>query len=336
MIPHATLADAARVIDEAGESSWWDGYIRRGEVHLVAAREKTGKTIFLCDLAARCWHGQELPLGDPCPVPAGSSTLWCLGDRQHQQLRDRLSAAGVPLDAVHLAAAPESPLGFWRLDDEEGFESFVHVAAALAGELAFVVVDTAWSAAPGYKLHDTGDTATHFGRLADLAALTRLPILVTNHLNRENGVLGIRSTGIARTIIKLSRVDPSDRTRIRLDVDGNYRPVPPLGLTITDATIDYSREAPEIIEEVVGKPGPQQTERARAKAFLETELTRANDQKAVELVERWVATGGKKTTVFRAKDDLVSEGRLVADESKKPKVWHLVPVAQDSANEPPF
>src|SRR4051812_24963294 len=181
--PHATLADAARMIDEAGGNEWWDGYVRRGEVQLVVGKEKVGKTNFLTDLAARCWFGNDFPLGYRCPVPAGSQTPWVLGDRQHQQLRDRLTTAGVPLDAVHLAAPPDSPLGFWRLDDEDAFASFVHLAAALAKRLAFVVVDTAWSAAPGFKLHDTDDVATHFGRLADLAAKIQLPLLVTNHVN---------------------------------------------------------------------------------------------------------------------------------------------------------
>lgn len=327
--PHATLADAARMIDEAGGNEWWDGYVRRGEVQLVVGKEKVGKTNFLTDLATRCYFGTDFPLGHPCPVPAGSTTLWVCGDRQHQQLRDRLAAAGVPLDAIHLAAAPDSPLGFWRLDDEDSFASFVHLAAALADELAFVVVDTAWSAAPSYKLHDTGDTATHFGRLADLAAKTQLPFLVTNHLNRNDGVLGIRSSGIARTILKLTRVDPNDRTRLRLDVDGNYKPVPPLGLTIGDIGVEYSANAPNIIEPTssgTGKPGPKQTARARARELLLAELTRDNDQKAIKLISLWTDEGGNKSTIFNAKDDLVSEGRLVVDDSSKPQIWHLIAI----------
>jgi hypothetical protein len=330
--PHATLADAARVIDEAGGNEFWDGYVRRGEVHLVVGREKVGKTNFLTDLAARSYFGNEFPLGYPCPVPAGSKTLWVLGDRQHQQLRDRLAAVGVPLDAVHLAAPPESPLGFWRLDDEESFASFVQLAAALADELAFIVIDTAWSAAPGFKLHDTADVATHFGRLADLAARTQLPILVTNHVNAAGGVLGIRSSGIARTIIKLTRADPDDRTRLRLDVDGNYKPVPPLGLTLTDIGVDYSSDAPEIVEgngAGSGKPGPKQTARIKAKDFLVDELTRENDQKAVSLINRWVEGGGAKGTLFNGRDGLVEEGRLVVDDSRKPQIWHLVAVEGD-------
>ena len=327
---HATLADAARVIDEAGGNEWWDGYIRRGEIHLVVGKEKVGKTNFLTDLAARCWFGTDFPLKYPCPVRPGSSTLWVLGDRQHQQLRDRLDAAGVPLDAVHLAAPSESPLGFWRLDDEDAFASFVHLTAALADRLAFVVIDTAWSAAPSFKLHDTGDIATHFGRLADLAAKTQLPFLATNHLNLSGGVLGIRSSGIARTILKLTRVNPDDRTRLRLDVDGNYKPVSPLGLTITDIGIDYSANAPEIVEgNGVGKPGPKQTARAKAKEFLVSELTRENDQKAVDLINQWVESGGNKSTVFNAKEDLAEEGRLVDDDTRKPQIWHLSAISND-------
>jgi hypothetical protein len=243
-------------------------------------------------------------------------------------LRDRLEAAGVPLDSVHLAAPPDSPLGFWRLDDEEAFASFVHLAAALADRIAFVVVDTAWSAAPSFKLHDTGDTATHFGRLADLAAKTQLPILATNHLNLAGGVLGLRSSGIARTILKLSRVNPDDRTRLRLDADGNYKPVPALGLTITDVGVDYSADAPEIVEGPA-KSGPKQTARLKAKEFLIAELTKTNDQKWTLLFEAWKAAKGNKATLFNARDDLVEAGRLVVDDSVKPQVWHLNATGND-------
>jgi len=329
--PHATLADAARIIDDIGQNAFWDGYVRRGEVHLVVGKEKTGKTLFLCALAARCWFGRDFPLGLPCPVPPGTGTLWVWGDRQHQQLRDRLEAAGVPLEAVHLAAPPDSPLGFWRLDDEDSFASFVQLTAALADQIGFVVVDTAWSAAPGFKLHDTGDTATHFGRLADLAAKTKLPILATNHLNLAGGVLGLRSSGIARTILKLSRANPDDRTRLRLDADGNYKPVPPLGLTITDFGVDYSADAPDIIEGPT-KPGPKQTARREAKEFIVAELTKANDQKAVTIIDAWVEAGRSKSTIFKAVEDLTNEGRLVVDKSRKPQLWHLNATGDEDAD----
>jgi hypothetical protein len=266
-------------------------------------------------------------------VPPGSPTLWCLGDRQHQQLRDRLDDAGVPLDAVHLAAPPDAPLGFWRLDEEDAFAAFVRLTAALADRLAFVVVDTAWSAAPSYKLHDTGDMACHFGRLADLSARTRLPLFVSNHLNREDGVLGIRSSGIARTILKLTRVDPSDRTRLRLDVDGNYKPVPPLGLTITDIGIDYATDAPDVVAGAgLRKSGPKQAARIKATAYLVAELTHSNDQPATDLIRRWLESGESRSTLFRAKDGLVSEGRLVVDDSGRLQIWHLAAAAKPASN----
>ena len=34
--------------------------------------------------------------------------------------------------------------------------------------------------------------------------------------------------------------------------------------------------------------------------------------------------GGNKSTLFNAKDDLVEEGLLVVDDTRKPQVWHLV------------
>ena len=57
------------MIDEAGGNEWWDGYVRRGEVHLVVGKEKVGKTNFLTDLAAHCWFGNELPARVSLPGP---------------------------------------------------------------------------------------------------------------------------------------------------------------------------------------------------------------------------------------------------------------------------
>jgi hypothetical protein len=57
-------------------------------------------------------------------------------------------------------------------------------------------------------------------------------------------MLGLRSNSIARMILELAQVDPNHRTKLRLDVDGNYKCGPPLGLTIFVDRIDYSEKAP--------------------------------------------------------------------------------------------
>jgi hypothetical protein len=108
----------------------------------------------------------------------------------------------------------------------------------------------------GSLVNDPADMAYFYGMLADLAGDTRLPIFATTHLIKEGGTLGLRSNSIARMILKLTRADPDDHTKLRLDVDGNYRCGPSLGLTILEDRVEYVGNAPEVVEGN-GKPGPK-------------------------------------------------------------------------------
>lgn len=174
-ITPVTMSDVAATLGDADRNAFLKGYAHNGEVTLLTAREKTGKTLILLDLARRCWFRDDFPLGLPCPVGEARKTLWCMGDRQHRQVLERMSAAGMPLDSVILAARASNPLGCLRLDDKSDLVYFVHLVKDVAAELAFLTVDTSWSAAPAFKINDPGDMGYYFGLLADLAGETRLP-----------------------------------------------------------------------------------------------------------------------------------------------------------------
>jgi hypothetical protein len=319
-----TMSDVADKLREADRHAFWKGYAHHGEVTLITAREKTGKTLVLLDLARRCWFRDVFPLGLPNPLEVGRKTLWCMGDRQHRQVLERMNAAAMPLETVILAARSTNPLGCLRLDDKDDLVYFVHLVKEVAAELAFIVVDTSWSAAPGFKINDPGDMGYYFGLLADLAGETGLPIFATTHLNKEGGTLGLRSNSIARMILKLTRTDPDDHTRLRLDIDGNYKCGPPLGLTILDDRIDYSEHAPEVIEGNGSiRPGPKPEARNKAKAFILAELAKG-DRAGVDLLKQWQGDGHPERTFWDARRELIEEGKMVVDDSRKPKMWHLV------------
>jgi hypothetical protein len=238
-------------------------------------------------------------------------------------------ASAMPLDSVLLAARSTNPLACLRLDDKDDLIYFVHLVKEVAAELAFIVIDTSWSAAPGFKINDPGDMGYYFGLLADLAGETRLPIFAATHLNKEGGTLGIRSNSIARMILKLTRAAPDDPTKLRLDVDGNYKCGPPLGLTILDDRIDYSETAPEVIEgSGNGKPGPKPEARNKAKSFILAELAEG-DRAGVDLFKKWQAEGNPERTFWGARKELIEEGKLVVDGSRKPKMWHHVAEDED-------
>jgi len=140
----------------------------------------------------------------------------------------------------------------------------------------------------------------------------------------HGGTLGLRSNSIARMILKLSRADPDDRTKLRLDVDGNYRCGPPLGVTILDDRIDYSEKAPEVVEGAGnGKPGPKPEARNKAKAFILAELARG-DRAGVDLLNKWKDNANPERTFWDARKELIVEGKLIVDDSRKPKMWHLI------------
>jgi hypothetical protein len=323
-ITPVTMADAAKKLGDGERDAFWKGYANRGEVTLVTAREKTGKTLFLMDLGRRCWFRETFPLESPNPLNTSRKTLWCMGDRQHRQVLERMNASSMPLDTVILAARPANPLGCLQLDDKDDLIYFVHLVKEVSVELAFIAVDTSWSAAPGFKVNDPADMGYFFGLLADLAGETRLPIFVTTHLNREGGTLGLRSNSIARMILKLTRADSNDRTKLRLDVDGNYKCGPALGLTILEDRIAYVANPPEAMNgDGDSKPGPKPEARLRAKAFIVAELAKG-DRPGAELLNQWTADGNSERTFWDARRELIDEGRLLVDASRRPKMWHLV------------
>ena len=106
----------------------------------------------------------------------------------------------------------------------------------------------------------------------------------------------------------------ADRSRLRLDVDGNYKCGPPLGLTILDDRIDYSDMVPEIVGGAHPRPGPKPEARNKAKAFIVAELA-MGDRARVDLLRTWKDDGNPERTFWDARRELIEEGKLVVDDS---------------------
>jgi hypothetical protein len=120
----------------------------------------------------------------------------------------------------------------------------------------------------------------------------------------------------------MSKPDPSQPTRRKLTVTGNFKEPEPLGVTLNDAGCSFDNAPPkEPAQNPGGRPPGKINE---AIQFLTTELTTDNDQKLVDLIEKWIEAGESKATLFRAKDKMEEAGSLVTDSSKKPQIVHLV------------
>jgi len=49
----------------------------------------------------------------------------------------------------------------------------------------------------------------------------------------------------------------------------------------------------------------------------------------VDLLKKWKVDGNPERTFWDARKELIDEGKLVVDDSRKPKMWHYV--AEDEA-----
>ncbi len=142
------------------------------------------------------------------------------------------------------------------------------------------------------------------------------------HLSKEGQALGRRIKGITRTLIHLEAPDPDRHDRLKLWVEKSYAKKPPaLGVTIKADGNDYDFTPPAKPDSGT-KAGRPAEKIDKAIAFLVERLT-DGDEAAVNLVRVWESQDGSKSTLFRAKEQMVKEGRLVEDDSGKRKIWHL-------------
>jgi len=183
-----------------------------------------------------------------------------------------------------------------------------------------VVIDTVWRATRR-KLSKEDEVNALLNPLITIAQQSGTTLVGLMHLSKDNETLGRRLEGLARAILKLLKPDPSQPTRRRLEVVGNFKEAPPLGVTIREGGCDYDFTPPQ--EPVTNSGGRPAVKLDKAIAFLQGELANG-DQKGCDLIEKWLTLGESKSPIFDAKKRMEAEGRLFVDDSKKPQIWHLV------------
>jgi hypothetical protein len=314
----ATLADLRRLV---ADTKWpWPGWLAAGVLNALAADPGTGKTIMAADLARRLWFGQPWPDAQPNPLPERTRTLWVPGDRHYVQLIDLAGKYGLPDEAVLFNAPGADPTAGLDLDDPDELAALL---ARIRDESpGMVIIDTVGMTTEK-NLCKPEDARAYFGPLMDVARLTGILFLLLTHLSREGQALGRRINGACRLVWKMTHPDPEgqpDRRRVWVDKTYLVKP-PPLGMTIADAGCSFDFNPPTAPEPDKGGRPPEKLDKAIA--FLTAKLTEG-DRKQCELVSEWEATGGAKGTVFNAFPVMLADGRLVIDDTVKPKVCHLV------------
>jgi hypothetical protein len=122
------------------------------------------------------------------------------------------------------------------------------------------------------------------------------------------------------------RPDPNQANRRKLEVIGNFKEPPPLGITLRDGGCDFDFNPPEEAAKSLG--GRRPTEREKAARFIIDALTRQNDLIGNDLCDQWESNhGGSYKTFWRAVKDMTEAGDLATDGGTgtgKQKVLHLI------------
>jgi hypothetical protein len=318
----ATLADIART---ASDQPWlWKGWIARGVFNVVASQPGTGKTRFALDLARRLYLGLKMPDGQDNEMPQGTRTLWVQADQAFPEMVQAATEFGLPHKAVALGSLPDDPYGGLSLDGDDAIAALAQrIRAANPG---LVIIDTV-GMATNRDLTRPEEAKALFAPIIELARETGVAILGLTHLNKEGQALGRRIVEKARVVIMMTNSDPDgqpNRRRLWVDKSAAIKP-PPLGITMGNTGNEYDF-CPSTAAKI-DQGGRPPIKLAKAIAFI-TEKLREGDCKYADLISAWESSGEAKGTAFNAIKGMQSDGRLVIDDTVKPKICHLV-------NDPP-
>jgi hypothetical protein len=316
----ATCADVLRL--EAATPWVWEGWLPSAKIVGIAAGEGVGKTKLATDLARRVWHGLAWPDGQAMTLPPKSPTIWIAADGQQGELANALPLLSMPPESVVFPTAPDDPFGGTSLDDDETLQSLDEAIPIY--KPAFVIIDSL-TYATTFNIGEQRDIAKLKEPLVMLAQKHQLIVMLLLHVSKEGQALGRRVRGITRTLMHLEAPNSDRPERLRLWVEKSYAAKPPpLGVTIGPNGNTYDTSPPAKMESSKGGRPPEKLDKAIA--FLEEKLVDGSACKAVDLISEWEGMGGNKTTLFNAKKKLETEGRLEADDSRKPQLWRLIQI----------
>ncbi len=147
-----------------------------------------------------------------------------------------------------------------------------------------VFIDTVWRATRR-RLNKEDEVNTLMTPIVSIAQMHDVAILGLMHLSKDQDTLGRRLEGLARGIMKLYKPDPAKPNRRRLEVIGNFKEPPPLGVTIHDGGCEFDSFPP--VEPAKNSGGRPPEERGKARQFILDALVERNDQIGTELCGRW-------------------------------------------------
>ena len=135
--------------------------------------------------------------------------------------------------------------------------------------------------------------------IVSIAQSCDVSIMGLMHLSKDQDTLGRRLEGLARGIMKLFKPDPGQPDRRRLEVTGNFKEPPPLGVTIRDEGCDFDFAPP--VEPAKNAGGRPAMGRKTACKFIRDALAVQNDRIGNDLFVDWEKKNGvSRQTFWRA------------------------------------
>jgi hypothetical protein len=300
----------------------WPGWIVRAHFNLFSSDPKIGKTYVTLYLARLIHFALPWPDGQPPTFPAGTKTLWVCGDRHQDELREYAASFGLPPEALLLNASPNEPYGGWDLDNTDNVKALRDRVQAEKPGLG--IIDTVWRATRR-RLNREDEVNELMDPLISMAQDCDTALLGLMHLSKDNDTLGRRLEGLARGILKLFKLDPDQPNRRRLEVSGNFKEPPPLGVTLRDGGCDFDTNPPD---EAAKNPGGRPAVgRESACRFIRDALGAQNDLIGNDVfIECEKKSGVSRQTFWRAVDGMREAGELTTEGGRgmgKQMVLHL-------------
>lgn len=321
-----------------------EGYLARGQVHLLQGDPEVGKSTVVADMMANLSRGRAV-LPGLRPKPPVACVFITAEESADVQIKPKLLAADADMGMLYILDQ-SSPRTFSIADLETVQQAMLELAVAL------LVIDGFFSFFGKGDIYNDRDIRERMKPLCSLAAATGAAVVLIRHDPKSRGQRGVAGglggmgfTAMARVVIKAGMV-PGELGEVRALAlaKSSLRQKPPArtytisGVAVRDGGPEF--EAPRI---TWGDTRPDLTaddlyaeitttppvERTAAAQFILDNLTEPVGWKT--LVEAAQDEGLSAATLRRARDELKAAGAI--DKTKDgsgPWLWSRLATAESS------